>query len=196
MTATEEAYEELAKQFKALQRINVEQAANFEVERDSLAAEVASLRSALQEAESVAGTDQERVDALERELRATRARMTSDAVAHRILEAHNAGLLEDAKKHQSALAGALANATDQARRADKAEQEAEYKDIANQERLYAQEQELQAARAQITSDAKIRQILEARNVGLLEDAEKHRSALADALTPGATEYFLVEEILC
>ena len=134
VTATEEAYEELAEQFKALQQANAEQAANFQVERDSLAAEVAKMHSALQGAESVTGAGQERVDALERELQAARAQISSDTEARRILDARNAELLEDSLKQRSALADALADATDQARRADKAVQElsqvgAEYEDI-------------------------------------------------------------------
>lgn len=134
ITATEEAYEELVEQFKALQQADAERVTNFQAERDSLMAEVANLRSALQGAESIADTGQERVDALERELRAARAQITSDAETRRILEARNADLLEDIEKRGSALAGALADATDQARRADKAVQElsqveAEYRDV-------------------------------------------------------------------
>ena len=121
-------------QFKTLQQTNVEQATNFQAERDSLAAEVAHLRSALQGAESVADTGQERVDTMERELRAARAQISSDAEARRILEARNAELLEDSEKQRSALADALADATEQVRRADKAVQElsqveAEYQDV-------------------------------------------------------------------
>ena len=121
-------------QFKTLQQTNAEQATNFQAERDSLAAEVAHLRSALQGAESVADTGQERVDTMERELRAARAQISSDAEARRILEARNAELLEDSEKQRSALADALADATEQVRRADKAAQElsqveAEYQDV-------------------------------------------------------------------
>jgi autophagy-related protein 11 len=72
--------------------------------------------------------------ALERELRAARAQINSDAETRRILEARNAELSEDSEKQRSDLAGALADATDQARRADKAIQElsqveAEYQDV-------------------------------------------------------------------
>ena len=134
MIATEEAYEELAEQFKVLQHANAEQVANFQTERDSLVAEITNLRSALQGAESTADTGQEHVITLERELRAARAQISSDAEARRILEARNVELLEDTEKQRSALAGALADATDQARRADKAIQElsqvgAEYQDV-------------------------------------------------------------------
>ena len=134
LIATEEAYEELAEQFKVLQQANAEQVTNFQTERDSLVAEIANLRSALQGAESVADTGQEHVNGLERELRATRAQISSDAETRRTLEARNAELLEDTEKQRSALAGALADATDQARRADKAVQElsqveAEYQDV-------------------------------------------------------------------
>ena len=134
MTATEEAYEELAEQFKALQQANAEQVANFQAERDSLAAEVANLRSALQGAESVADTGQERANTLERELQAASAQISSDANTRQILEARNAELSEDTEIQRAALAAALADATDQARRADKAIQElsqveAEYQDV-------------------------------------------------------------------
>ena len=134
MTATEEAYEELAEQFKALQQSNAEQITNFQAERDSLTSEVANLRSALQGVESVADTSQERVDTLERDLRVARAQINSDAETRRILETRNAELLEDTEKQQTALASAVADATDQARRADKAIQElsqveAEYQDV-------------------------------------------------------------------
>ena len=115
MIATEEAYEELAEQFKVLQHANAEQVANFHTERDSLVAEITNLRSALQGAESTADTGQEHVITLERELRAARAQISSDAEARRILEARNVELLEDTEKQRSALAGALADATDQAR---------------------------------------------------------------------------------
>jgi len=133
-TAAEEAYEELAEQFKTLQQANAEQAANFQAERDPLVAEVAHLRSALQGAESIADTGQGRADALDRELRALRAQTSSDAETRRILEARNTELLEDTEKQRSALADALADATEQARRADKAIQElsqveAEYQDV-------------------------------------------------------------------
>ena len=134
MTATEEAYEELAEQFKALQQANAEQAITFQAERDSLAAKVAHLRSTLQGAESIADTGHERIDALERELRAARAQIANDAETRQILEARNAELLEDTEKLRSALADALADATEQARKADKAIQElsqskAEYQDV-------------------------------------------------------------------
>ena len=71
-------------------------------------AEVANLRSAFQGAESVADTSQGHVDALERELRTVRTRMSSDAEAPRILEVRNTELLEDAEKLRSALADAKA----------------------------------------------------------------------------------------
>ena len=134
VTATEEAFEELAEQFKALQQANADQAANFQAERDSLAAEVTDLRSALQGAEYLADTGQERVTTLERELRTAHAQISSDGETRRILETRNAELLEDAEKQRSVLAGALADATDQARRTDKAIQElsqvkAEYQDV-------------------------------------------------------------------
>lgn len=134
VTATEEAYEELAEQFKALQQANTEQVANFQAERDSLVSEIANLRSALQGAESVADTGRERVDALELELRAARAQISSDAETRRILEARNAELLEDTERQRSAMADTLNDATEQARRADKAMQElsqveAEYQDV-------------------------------------------------------------------
>ena len=106
-------------QFKTLQQTNAEQATNFQAERDSLVAEVAHLRSALQGAESVVDTGQERVDTMERELRAARAQISSDAEARRILEARNGELLEDSEKQRSVLADALADATEQVRRADK-----------------------------------------------------------------------------
>ena len=134
MTATEEAYEELAEQFKALQQTNTEQVVNFQTERESLATEVANLRSALQGAEYIADTGQERANTLERELRTVHAQISSDAETRRILEARNAELLEDTEKQRFALAAALADATDQTRRADKAIQElsqveAEYQDV-------------------------------------------------------------------
>jgi autophagy-related protein 11 len=141
-TAAEEAYEELAEQFRALQQANGEQAANFQAERDSLVAEVAHLRSALQGAESVADTGQERADVLERELQPLRAQISSDTGTRRILEARNTELLEDTEKLRSALADALADATEQARRADKAVQElsqveAEYQDVKTLEERHA-----------------------------------------------------------
>lgn len=134
MTAIEEAYEELSEQFKALQQTNAEHTATFQTERDSLFTKVSDLRSALQEAESAADTTRERVDVLERELQAARAHTTGDAESRRILEARNAELLEDVERQRNALAETLADATEQARRADKARQElsqveAEYRDV-------------------------------------------------------------------
>lgn len=134
MAAIEEAYEELAEQFKALQQANAEHTANFQAERDSLSAEVSHLRSALQGAESVADTTRERVNILERELQSAHAQIASDAETRRIVEARNAELLEDAAGQRTVLADTLADATEQARRADKARQElsqvkTEYRDV-------------------------------------------------------------------
>ena len=164
--AAEEAYEELAEQFKALQQANAEQTTNFQAERDSLVAEVAHLRSALQGAESIAGTDQERADILDRELRALRTQTSNDAETHRILEARNAELLEDTGKLRSSLADALADATEQARRADKAVQElsqveAEYQDVKILEERHA----LRIASLLEDQAATLRKLEDARSKG-------------------------------
>ena len=123
MTAIEEAYEELAEQFKTLQQANAEHTANFQAERDSLSTEISGLRSALREAESTADTARDRVNVSERELQAARAQIASDTETRRILEARNAELMEDAERQQTVLADTLADATEQVRRADKARQE-------------------------------------------------------------------------
>lgn len=164
--ATEEAYEELAEQFKALQQTNAEQATNFQAERDSLAAEVVNLRSAFQGAESVADTSQGRVEALERELRTARTQTSGDAEARRILEARNTELLEDAEKLRSALAEALGDTTEQTRRADKAMQElsqmeAEYRDVKIMEERHA----LRIAALLEDQTATLRNLEEARSKG-------------------------------
>ena len=49
------------------------------------------------------------------------------------------------------------------------------------------ERELQTVRTQMSSDAEARRILEVRNTELLEDAEKMRSALAEALGDGTEQ---------
>lgn len=134
MTAIEEAYEELAEQFKTLQQANTEHTANFHAERDSLSTEVSNLRSALRESKSAADIVRERVNILERELEDTRVQIVSNAETRRLLETRNAELLEDAEKQRTVLADALTDATEQTRRADKARQElsqvkAEYRDV-------------------------------------------------------------------
>lgn len=190
ITATEEAYEELAEQFKALQQTNAEQAAGFQAERDSLTAEAANLRSALQGAESVTDTTAERTSTLERELRAAHAQISSDAETRRILEARNAELLEDTKKQRSTLADALADATDQARRADKAIQElsqveAEYQDVKVLEERHA----LRIATLLEDQTTTLRNLEEARSKGedlktqiesVYSESEGMRRALEEA----------------
>src|SRR5579872_4935397 len=166
MLAIEEAYEELAEQFKTLQQENAEHTANFQAERDSLSAEVSDLRSALQGAESTAETAQERTDVLERELEVARAQVASDAETRRILEARNAELLEDTEKRRSSLTDALSDATEQARRADKARQElsqveAEYRDVKVLEERHA----LRIAALLEDQAATLRNLEEARSKG-------------------------------
>ena len=142
MIAIEEAYEELAEQYKALQQANTENTVSFQAERDSLSAEISNLRSTLEQTEAVADTARERVNVLERELRAARDQIASDAETRRVSEARNAELLENTEKQRSELANTLADATEQARRTDKAIQElaqvkAEYQDVKALEERHA-----------------------------------------------------------
>jgi autophagy-related protein 11 len=190
LTAIEEAYEELTEQFKALQQANAEQNTNFQTERDTLSTEVSNLRSALQGAESAADAPRERVDLLEQELQAAHAQIASDAETRRILEARNAELSEGTEKQRSALAETLADATEQARRADKAKQElsqveAEYRDVKILEERHA----LRIAALLEDQATTLRNLEEARSKGedlksqiesAYSESEEMRRALEEA----------------
>lgn len=190
LTAIEEAYEELAEQFRVLQQTNADQVTGFQTERDSLSAEVFNLRSALQGAESTVDTTRERIDVLEGQLRDARAQIANEAEARRILEARNIELLEDTEKQRGFLAETLTDATEQARRADKAKQElsqvkTEYRDVKILEERHA----LRIAALLEDQATTLRNLEEARSKGedlksqiesAYSESEEMRRALEEA----------------
>ena len=141
--ATEDAYEELAEQFRALQQSNLDQQSLFQADRSALEAEITHLNGNVRGLEAASKEDQERLDSLERELHSARAQIEGDATCRQILETRNGEILADVKTQRQAHAHALADATEQTKIAGLLKQElaqvkAEFQDVKTLEERHAQ----------------------------------------------------------
>ena len=142
-------YAEFEAQIAQFKQVKEDQDASFAQERQSLQAEVDRLRGLLDESESARSH-------LERDLRSTKALLDSEATSRRILEQRTTELGSDASAQRTALATALADATDRTKEAE------------------ALRQEL----AQVRSDFEDMKALEARNADNISKLlEEHAKAL-------------------
>lgn len=115
----------------------------FQEDRKSFQVEIATLKGNLQGVNSAVADEQERSGRLERELHQVRAQLESEMTARRIVEERNAELSADADRQRTALAQALADATDQSRTAEQLRQElaqvkSEFEDVKALETRHAE----------------------------------------------------------
>jgi autophagy-related protein 11 len=141
--ATEDAYEELAEQFRALQQSNIDQQALFQADRNALETEVTHLRGTVKRLEVAEKEDQDRVDSLERQLHSTRSQIETEVARCQKSEARNTELLADVEHQRQAHADALAENTEQARvigllTQELAQVRTEYQDVKTLEGRHAQ----------------------------------------------------------
>lgn len=121
--AEQHAYQELADQVQAARESNTHLESEFQEERRSLQAEIGRLNSTLQDVDSTIADERERSDQLERELHQVRTQLESQSAARRFVEERNTELSAEVERQRTALAQALADATDQSRAAEQLRQE-------------------------------------------------------------------------
>ncbi|TCD71903.1 oligomeric, coiled-coil, peripheral membrane protein [Steccherinum ochraceum] len=114
--ADDYVYSELEAQITELKQAREDQEASFVQNRRSLEAENSRLQGLLEDSESARNH-------LERDLRSTKALLESETTSRRILEQRNTEVCTDAASQRSALASALAEATERTKEAETLRQE-------------------------------------------------------------------------
>ncbi|KAI0631177.1 hypothetical protein C8Q77DRAFT_1131798 [Trametes polyzona] len=115
-TEDDHAFAELSAQLHELRQQKADADATHEQSRAAMEAEIHQLRDSLQMSETARGQ-------LERDLHSVRAQLESEASARRILDERNTDLSAEAGNKGEELARALAEATEQARTAERLRQE-------------------------------------------------------------------------
>jgi autophagy-related protein 11 len=119
----QQAYQELVDQLRAAQESKTHLESTFQDERRSLQEEVGRLNSNLQGVDSTITDERERTSRLEKELHQVLVQLETESASRRIVEERNAELSADVERQRTALAQALADATDQSRMAEQLRQE-------------------------------------------------------------------------
>ncbi|KAI0250611.1 putative peripheral membrane protein [Lactifluus subvellereus] len=160
--ADEQAFQELAENFRDLEGKKADSEALFNEERRALKAEITRLKEQLQ----ISGSEHEQVERLERELQQARAQIETEATTRRLMEDRHKDLLSNVERQQQELSDALAEATNQTKAAEVLRQQlAQARDEAEEIRALEARNSAKIAKLLEDQDETLRNLEQARARG-------------------------------